>query len=83
MKYTQITRTEKANGTKNYWVRISLAEFQGQCSTIWGMVDHYFNVSYFWYNGKRQMNDSKGFRTIEDAQKFYEKKIKDLEVKIS
>jgi hypothetical protein len=52
-------------------------------TNTFGEVDHYYTVYYYWYNGKREMHNSESFRTIEDAQKFYEKKIKDLEKKIA
>ena len=82
-KYTVLTREKKENGSKYYGIRIHRFDNESNVQTIYGVIDHWFEVDYFYYDGKRHQSNNRHFPTQEKAESFYAGKIKELETKIA
>lgn len=79
----EISRTKKENFGKHYDIVLWEVTIDSDMPTIFGNVRKWYSVAFDWFNLKRQMQYTKMFKTIEEAQKYYNKKVEVLEKKIA
>ena len=79
----EISRTKKENFGKHYDIVLWEVTIDSDVPTIFGNVKKWYAVAFDWFNLKRQMQYTKSFKTIEEAQNYYNKKIDVLEKKIA
>lgn len=84
-----INTVEKNNGNNNYWASICHVQFDHDVLICFGkgkdeFVREYYRIHYGWKNAKRNMQNLTfgATKTLAEAEKLMEKKVKELEGKI-
>lgn len=87
--YEFINTVEKSNGNNNYWVSICHIFYDHDVRICFGkgkdeFVREYYQIHYGWKNAKRNMQNLTfgATKTLAEAEKLMEKKVKELEGKI-
>lgn len=80
---------EKSNGNNNYWISICHVQFDHDVHICFGRgkdeyVCEYYKIHYGWKNAKRNMQNLTfgATKTLAEAEKLLEKKVKELDEKI-